>query len=266
MDLGRDGILPRRTTAAMDPRHERFARAIAGLQDELDWERLGRAYCAGDGTTFFDAELRERWLDTGLRIADELSRHLTHGSGRSVYIGAALAEIPLMLVEQLVLGREVTWVNLPCDEIAELERVVRLVGERSGVALPVPSTKPLESLPRGAFDHVWLVSVLTDPDHFPALHDELYERHGTDLATGRGSLNEDRERAERLVRAALGSARTGALISTSVDELDLWATAARGEPALEPVRGTSAAEADLLTAIVGDPLAWLRVGAASSGR
>jgi hypothetical protein len=244
----------------MDEKHARFGRVLGSIADELDWERLGRAYCEGDGTTFFDDALRERWLDTGLRIADELARHLTHGSGRSLYIGAALAEIPVMLVEQLVLDREVTWVNLPCGEMEELERVVRLVGERLGVRLPLPSTAPLESLPRGAFDHVWMVSVLTDPEHFPALHDELYERHGTELAMGRGSLAEDRERAERVVQAALEAAASGARITTSREEVGVMLrVAGKARISIVAVRPTKGGACS--TAIVGDDLVWLQSSA-----
>jgi len=239
----------------VDDRHQLFGAVLGSIQAELDWERLGRAYCEGDGTDFFDDELRERWLDVGLQIADLLARHLSHGSGRSVYVGAALAEVPIMLVESIVLGREVVWVNVACDEIEELERVVRLVAERFEFALPLPSLAPLESLPRASFDHVWMVSVLTDPDHFPALHDELYERRGTELATARGTLSADRERAERLAIAAIELAANGAVFTTTTDELTVVkpASSSRGR-VLESI------VTKLETAIVGDKLAVHRCG------
>ncbi len=243
----------------MDDRHQLFGAVLGTIQAELNWERLGRAYCEGDGTDFFDDELRERWLDVGLKIADTLAGHLSHGSGRSVYVGAALAEVPIMLVESIVLGREVMWINIACDEIDELERVVRLVAERFEIALPLPSLAALESLPRASFDHVWMVSVLTDPDHFPALHDELYDRRGTDLATARGTLSADRERAERLTIFAIDIAADGALFATTTDELTVVSPAcvSRG-------RTLVSIASKLETAIVGDRLALHRCGAVGS--
>lgn len=243
----------------VNDRHQLFGAVLGSIQSELDWERLGRAYCEGDGTDFFDDELRERWLDVGLRIADTLSRHLSHGSGRSVYVGAALAEVPIMLVESIVLGREVVWINLPCDEIEELERVMRLVAERFEIALPMPSLAALESLPRASFDHVWMVSVLTDPDHFPALHDELYERRGTELATARGTLSSDRERAEGLAHTAIELVIDGGLFSTTTEELTVLSPLciSRG-------RRMRSVVGDLETAIVGDSLTVQRCESVSN--
>ncbi len=233
----------------MDDRHQLFGAVLGTIQAELDWERLGRAYCEGDGTDFFDDELRERWLDVGLQIGETLAEALNGSKGRSAYIGAALAEVPTMLVESIVLGREVVWINLPGDEIDELARVMRIAAEKFGIALPMPSFESVESLPRGAFDHVWMVSVLTDPDHFPALHDELYERHGTELATGRGSLAEDRERAERLAESVLELAAPAAIVTTTSEELELVRSSAQTRrSALSPIIG------DQLSAIVGDPV------------
>ncbi|MBL8862497.1 MAG: hypothetical protein JNK02_10865 [Planctomycetes bacterium] len=243
----------------MEDRQQLFGAVLGSIQDELDWERLGRAYCEGDGSSFFDDESRERWLDAGLLIADELAQHLPRGRGRSAYIGAALAEIPVLLVESLVLGREVVWVNLPGDEIQELERVLRLVGERRGLELPLPSNAPIESLPQHVFDHVWLVSVLTDPEHFPALHDELYERHGTVLATNRGALAAERARAEQLAGAVLALAADGALLTTSEEELAVLLPLARArDRVLRPLdrhrRGPRP-----VSGIVGDVVRFLRL-------
>jgi len=238
----------------MDDRQKLFGAVLGTIQAELDWERLGRAYCEGDGTDFFDDELRERWLDVGLQIADTLAEALNGSKGRSVYIGAALAEVPTMLVESIVLGRDVVWINLPGDEIDELARVMRLAAEKFGIALPMPSFERVESLPRASFDHVWMVSVLTDPDHFPALHDELYERHGTELATGRGSLTEDRERAKHLARSVLELAPMAAFVTTTDEELEIVRFEARS-------RGSALnqLDADRVSAIVGDRVRVCRV-------
>ncbi|MCY2960340.1 MAG: hypothetical protein NTY35_09260 [Planctomycetota bacterium] len=244
----------------MQDRHQLFGAVLGTIQAELDWERLGRAYCEGDGTDFFDDELRERWLDVGLQIAETLAEALNGSLGRSAYIGAALAEVPTMLVESIVLGREVVWINLRGDEIDELARVMRLAAEKFGIALPMPSSAPVESLPRASFDHVWMVSVLTDPDHFPALHDELYERRGTPLATGRGELAEDRERAERLAGSVLDLAAEKALVATTDEELAIvrQLLAARGLALVTLDRGR-------ISAIVGDNVRIGRLAAVGGG-
>src|SRR6202008_5086530 len=74
---------------------------------------------------------------------------------------------------------------------------------RLGLALPRPSFADVASVPPSSCDHLWMVSVLTDPDVFPALHDELYGRRGSALATHRGSAPDERLRAEDFRRAFL---------------------------------------------------------------
>ena len=110
-----------------------------------------------------------------------------------------------------------------------------------------------------AADHLWLVSVLTDPDAFPALHDTLYERRaGDELATGRGHLADDRERARALVEEALDHlAPTAALVTTTDEEWTLVGPALgrRGRAAEVPSGGR-------LSAIVGDVVRLVAVGPA----
>jgi len=230
----------------VDQQAQRFGAVYAQLQAELDWELLGRCACEGDGSDFFDAARRERVLDTGLLLADELAARLPRqGPRRSLYVGAAVAELAPMLVEQLVLEREVVWLNLDGPEIRELARALRQVAARSGLELPLPSTEL--QLPAGSCDHLWIVSVLSDPDRFPALHDELYERSGSELATGRGALHEDRLRAEALARAWLERAAPPCTLSSTDEELTLLAPlAARRGLRLEiPAAGR-------ISALVGD--------------
>ncbi len=199
-----------------------FGAVHAALELELDWELLGRAYCEGDASEFFDAALRERVLDTGLRLADELAgRFAADGPRRSLYLGAAVAELAPMLVEHLVLGREVIWINLAGEESSELARALNVVGAKLGVGLPVPSFDSLDRVDKASCDHLWMVSVLTDPDAFPALHDELYQRAGSDLATGRGSLSDDRRRANELCRGLLQRAASPCTLCSSDEELEV---------------------------------------------
>jgi hypothetical protein len=64
------------------------------------------------------------------------------------------------------------------------------------------------------------VSVLTDPDAFPALHDRLYARGGAE-ATGRGDLASERQRAESLAELALTRLARPGRLTTTDEELEL---------------------------------------------
>jgi len=226
---------------------ELYAAAVSALDDELDWELLGRSYCEGDGSEFFDVALRERIRDTGMRFAEDIGRALDDAPGRSLYLGAEIAELPLILAEHLLLGRRVAWLNIECAQTSELARAIRAVGARLGADLPAPRVSGPREIEPESCDHLWMVSVLTDPDCFPALHDALYERAGGPLATGRGSLADDRRRADELVEALLDRAAPRCVLSTSDEERSvLEPLVARRGWALEFARGGR------LSAIVGD--------------
>lgn len=232
-----------------------FGAAVAALDAELDWVRLGRAYCTGDARGFFDEGLRARILETGLQLADDAAGVLVpESTRRTLYFGAAVAEIVPILAEHLVLGREIVWLNLAGDETDELVRALKRVGESLGLDLPHPLTESLDSVPEASCDHLWMVSVLTDPDAFPALHDELYERTGSPLATGRGLLADDRARAEGLATSLLQRATSPFALTTTDEELGLLRPllAQRGQR-LDPRRKGR------LSAIVGDLVSVGRV-------
>lgn len=227
----------------------RFGAAIAALDQALDWPRLGLAYCDEGGLEFFTEEQRAANLDAGLMFATDLGELLEPG-GRSLYVGAGIAELVPICFEVLVLDREVTVASLPGFEVDELNRALAEVEAELAVTLPRLLGTPLGSLAaeRSGFDHAWVVSVLTDPDAFPALHDKLYERRlESEGATGRGSLAEDREHAKALIDDVLARLADGALLTTSDEEWSLFgpALAERGLAADFLPRGR-------LSVIVGD--------------
>lgn len=243
---------------------EQFGAAWCELVDELDWALLGRMYCEGDGSGFFDEALVSQVLDTGLELVDGLASGLPRGgTGRSIYLGAATAELPLVCAEALVLGRETRWLNLPGPELDELRRALGAVGAKLGLKLPQPEASSLATVEDGSCDHLWMASVLTDPDAFPALHDKLYERAGTELATGRGDEAVELARAKDLSRQLLAKAASSAVLSSTDEEFAILVPEARllGLEIAVPGSGR-------LTAIVGDTLrfARLRRGAAAVQR
>jgi hypothetical protein len=224
-----------------------YGAAIGALVTELDWELLGRSYCEGDGSGFFDEGLQKRILDTGMRFANDVGRALGDVRGRSLYLGAEIAELPLILAEHLVLSRRIEWLNIECAQTTELARAIRSVSGRLGVELPLPRVGELSGIEPGSCDHLWMVSVLTDPDSFPALHDLLYERSSGPLATGRGSLADERPRAQALVEEWLERAAPRCVLCTTDEERSVVEPlVARRGWALEFPEGGR------LSAIVGD--------------
>ncbi len=154
-----------------------------------------------------------------------------------------------MLCESIVLGRDVLAFSLDGDETRQLNAALARASERIGCALPRIDTAALESRTLSACDHLWIVSVLNDPDAFPALHDALYRRRESELATARGDLATDERRARSLLAAVLAPLCTPAVLTTTDEELDLVTEACR-------MRGISLAVPELarLSAIVGDPV------------
>jgi len=207
----------------------RFGAVIAALNEELDWPGLGLVYCEEGGADFFAEEEREAVFDAGLEFAAELGSSLVPG-GASLYVGAGVAELAPICFEALVLGRSLTIASLPCFEVDELNRAFAAIEERLACSLPRFVAAPLAELPdsahQGPFDHAWIVSVLSDPDAFPALHDELYERRTPEEgATGRGDLADDEQRAALLVGDVLQRLGDTALLSTTDEEGRLFGPA-----------------------------------------
>jgi hypothetical protein len=250
---------------ASPPNLERFGATLGGMMHELNWGLLGRTYCWEDGDGFFGEEDQGRLLDASLAIATDLGGALgalARKSSRSLYVGVGVAEIAPMALEAIVLGRDVVACSLDGEEVRELGRardaVSATVLEQLGPGPVLPAIVPnaLElAQSAGPFSHLWFVSVISDPEAFPALHDKLYERvAGTDedassFATGKGSLQQDQANAEALVELALAGLEAPALLTTTDEELPFFkaALAARGLALVAPKHAR-------LSPIVGDPL------------
>jgi len=200
----------------MDTTLERFAAAVTALEAALDWPQLGASYCEGDARDFFDPARIEAVRDAGLRFASDLGARLAPG-GASLYVGAGVAEVVPVLFEALVLARRVRVHTADAREARLLDEALEAVEAQlgDGVVLPRWSTTLIA---RGeSVDHLWFVSVATDPDHFPAHHDLLYERGPAKerrLETERAVLDE-------LVDRAFAAVEPGALVCTTGEELEL---------------------------------------------
>jgi len=232
-----------------------FAAAWSELEAALDWALLGRLHCHQDGDGFFGPAERAALFDAALAFADDLGGRLAPG-GRSLYVGAGVAELVPILVESLVLARAVEWHELEGPLAEELARGLAAASERTGLALPRIRTDGLPAAGPDAApcDHVWLVSVLTDPDAFPALHDRLYGRAGGELATGRGDLEDDAARANALVETVLARLDPPGWLTTTDEELELLAPACARHGLVLEVPPTAR-----LSPVVGDPVRCCRV-------
>ncbi|HET6677192.1 MAG TPA: hypothetical protein VFH05_02920, partial [Nitrospira sp.] len=141
-------------------------RAIARVFDHLDYAALGKVYCYEGGREFWRAK-REPCRRLGSQIGTALLARLKPG-GRSLYVGAGVAELPAMVIESLDLYRSVLPYNLRRREVALLNRACR--------ALPLRFYAVDAARASGPFDHLWIVSVLNDPERFPQLAALSYGR------------------------------------------------------------------------------------------
>jgi len=253
------------STSAQEQAINRFGASLGRMATELDWERLGKTYCWEGGEDFFGDEDQARLLDAGLAIATDLAAHLqslpVSGPQRSLFVGVGLAELAPIAFEAIVLGRDVVARSLDGEEVHELNRAASLVSKAvcdelgPGIGLPQIEACALEeAAPSGPLDHLWFVSLISDPEAFPALHDELYGREEDEFATGRGDLAKDTTRAEALVEVAISRVVTPAILTTTDEELPFL------ERALERRGMTlSMSPSARLSPIVGDPLRHGRI-------
>jgi hypothetical protein len=219
-------------------------RETAAAFRRLDYPALADIYCDEGGEAFWRA-MREPCRRLGLRIASALRGRLRR-DGRSLYVGAGVTEIPAVVMERLDLGREVLACNLRKKEASLLRRAC-------GPASSCFRAQDAGRAP-GRFDHLWLVSVLNDPEEFPELSALSYGR--ADPTRFRSSAFESqRRKVRRLAAACLGKLSLPAFVTTSIEEV-VWVEewCARRGVACRMEKKTYP------TAIVGDPVCFIRLG------
>ena len=94
------------------------ARLIAETFERLDYAKLGAIYCDEGGEAFWK-DRREPCRTLGIALAEVLLNRLKPG-GRSLYVGAGVAEIPALFMESLDLGRHVEAHNLRVGRALQL--------------------------------------------------------------------------------------------------------------------------------------------------
>src|SRR5437867_6166107 len=133
--------------------------SIIRIFESLDYATLGAVYCDEGGDAFWQ-ERRGPCQELGIKLATVLRDRLRPG-GRSLYVGAGVAELPQLVMETAELRRTVAAYNLRTDEAAVLNRAC------AGLPFEFQAKDAREA--EGPFDHLWIVSVLNDPECFPEL-------------------------------------------------------------------------------------------------
>ena len=219
------------------------AKMTRQIFDRLDYRKLGPVYCYEGGDEFWQAK-RKPCEKLGLNLAKTLLRKLPQG-GRSLYVGAGVAELPCLLAEAVELQRHVEPYNLRRSEVAALNQACR------GTPVTFRARTAVDA--RGTFDHLWIVSVLNDPERFPDLSPLSYGN-----ANPVTFIPKKFEQQRRIVRAivdrCMPKLSLPGLVTTSTEEV-VWIAdwCHRHEIPYQVERR------QYPTALVGDPICFIQV-------
>ncbi len=216
---------------------------IRQMYDALDYRALESVYCEDGGKVFWQNK-RKPCQRMGNALAKALRPFLPQ-NGKSLYVGAGVAEISPLLMEIIDLHRSVFPYNLRETEVQTLNQS----STHQKLTFQFRSAVQAE----GSFDHVWMVSVLNDPEQFP---------HASSLSYGRADplsfdpdlFTQERARILLLTHNCLKKLAKPGLITTSVEEIPWithWCDTHRISYEIQ--------EPTYPTALVGDPVCFVRV-------
>jgi hypothetical protein len=184
------------------------ARLITQTFERLDYEKLGAIYCDEGGKAFW-SDRREPCQTLGVALAEVLLNRLKAG-GRSLYVGAGVAEIPMLFMETLDVERHVDAFNLRADETRVLNQACK------GLPLRISASDARSA--RGTYDHLWIVSVLNDPEQYPNVSALSYGR-ANPVTFNPLVFQQERTQILALTDVCLQKLALPALVSTSVEEI-----------------------------------------------
>ncbi|MBX3327975.1 MAG: hypothetical protein U0223_17460 [Nitrospira sp.] len=219
-------------------------RAIADVFAHLDYKRLESVYCYEGGDEFWRAK-REPCRRLGTKVAKALVKMLPRG-GQSLYIGAGVAELPVLIAETIDRERHVEPYNLRRSEVTVLNRACQ--------GLPVRFHARDASSAKWQFDHLLMVSVLNDPERFPHLSPLSYGQ-ADPVTFNPIAFQKERRIVQAIVNRCLSKLTIPGLVTTSTEEV-VWIAdwchrhhiSYRVERKQYP------------TALVGDPICFIKVG------
>ena len=219
-------------------------RLVTDVYSRLNYDALGPVYCYEGGDEFWRAK-RGPCDRLGSQVAVVLRTRLTRG-GRSLYVGAGVAELPALIMETVELRRTVEAYNLRRAEVAALNRVCH--------SIPLKFHVVDAARAKGRFDHLWMVSVLNDPERFPHLSPLSYGR-GNPLTLDPLKFGKERRMVRALVAHCMEKLARPGFVTTTVEEV-LWiAEWCHRHRVLYRV-----GKHDYPTALVGDPICFMYIG------
>ena len=222
---------------------------IRGVFNKLDYRTLGPIYCHEGGDEFWRAK-RGPCDRLGSRVALVLRRKLGRG-GRSLYVGAGVAELPALIMETVELGRTVEPYNLRRAEVAALNRACH--------SIPLTFHAIDAASAKGRFDHLWMVSVLNDPERFRHLSPLSYGR-GNPLTLDPLKFGKERRIVRALVAHCMGRLAKPGLVTTTTEEV-LWIA----EWCHRHRVSYRVGKRYYPTALVGDPICFIQIGKGGKG-
>lgn len=224
--------------------------ALDRLFDALDWSALGKLYFHEDGEEHWE-QMRPRVIALGLDWARAALEHLPEG-GVSLYAGAGVAELPVLMAEKFVRGRRVVAANRgkrECEVIEEGLLRVGLAGK-----LGIRNEDAAIAAARGGYDHLGCVSLFTDPETWPWLSAVSYGRIAP-VQLDLEAFTAEREKARVLAKAMFAGLSKPGYLTTTAEEIGWFQEqAAANGIAIEPFGD------DLPTAVVGDAIGFVKVG------
>lgn len=219
-------------------------RAIASVFDHLDYKRLESIYCYEGGDKFWRVK-RGSCQRLGSKVSEILATKLP-SSGRSLYVGAGVTELPALVAEVLELRRQVEPYNLRRLEVTVLNRACR------GLGLTFRNHDAASA--RGSFDHLWIVSVLNDPERFPHLSPLSYGR-ADPVTFDPARFQTERRIVQSIVDRCLAKLCLPGLVTTSTEEV-IWVADWCHRHKI-PYR---VERKQYPTALVGDPICFITIG------
>ena len=226
------------------PLHTSTRQAISQIFQQLDYAALAPIYCDEGGEAFWNAH-RGPCERLGAKLARQIKTQLLP-QGKSLYVGAGVAEIPIMIMEMFELNRHIEAYNLRTEEVALLNQTCQAHG------LDFQAADAQEAI--GIFNHMWIVSVLNDPERFPELSALSYGR-ANPAAFDIRQFQQERESVFTLTEHCLKKLSIPGLVTTSVEEIP-WISAWCEQQSLP----YSIGDEDYPTAIVKDPICFIHVG------
>ena len=223
-----------------------LARRVLG---ELDWQALGEVYFHWGGERFWQERLPQVGT-LGEALARRLGREVPRG-GASLWVGAGVAELPVLLAEVLLFERSVVAANLRERECEVLNAGLQAVAPDVPVRFTAGDARAVEA--GRTFDHLGCISVFTDPETWPVLSDVAYGRIAP-VQVDVERFVAEREAAREVAKGLFARVQRPAVITTTAEEVAWFLEQAQA------IGASAEASEDLVaTAVVGDPVGFLRV-------